>query len=322
MSSAPTPRLSVVTPTHRRPDLLERLLDSLREQTVAQDDFEIVVIDDGSGDDTPDLLERSVRAMPNLSFAVHEEPRGPAAARNHGVDLSHAPLVLFLDDDVEADRDLIDTHLRYHAEADDPNLGILGRVDWAPDLDITPFMRWLDTSGLQFAYDTWLREGPVEPPYAAFYTANLSMSRDLLVTSGGFDERFPYPAYEDMELAWRLHALGFRMDYRPAAHVFHTRAIDLPTFKRRMSRAAESAVLLGAVQPDFPLSPEHTPEHWDVAGPISSRVRSLRLRFRDDPAARAALYKAAIGAAYRDGLRRGREVLAERAQTPARTTRT
>jgi GT2 family glycosyltransferase len=234
--------LSVVVPTYRRPDLLGRCLAGLAAQEGAPA-FETVVVDDGSGDATTDVLRSWEGRLDGLRWCSQPANAGPAAARNRAVREAGGDLVLFLDDDVEGAPDLVATHLRLHAGAGAPKLGVLGRVDWAPDLVVTPFMRWLDRSGLQFAYETWLREGPIEPPYGAFYTANLSMHRAVFDEVGGFDERFPYPAWEDMELAWRLHRAGFRLEYRPSARAFHTRAIDLATFRRRSwtARVAEWA---------------------------------------------------------------------------------
>jgi hypothetical protein len=236
----------------------------------------------------------------------------PALVPLVGVRLARSDLILFLDDDVEAAPDLLETHLRFHDAASDPSAGLLGRVDWHTSLDITPFMRWIDRSGLQFSYDTWMQPGPIDPPYGAFYTANLSMSRTLFDEVGGFDERFPYPAYEDIELAWRLAAQGFRLEYRPEAQVFHTRAIDLATFRRRMARVAESAVLLDAVQPDFPVTPDHTPERWRVPTRWERFRRSMMLKMNDDESRRERYFRGEIALAYRQGLERGRARLQER----------
>ena len=313
------PRLSVVTPTHRRPDLLDRLLRSLAEQTVPAEEFEVIVVDDASGDETPDVLSRWTAAHPTFHSSSFASGRGPASARNLGVHRAQGEVILFLDDDVEAVPDLVATHLRFHETTGDRMAGLLGRVDWHAGLEITPFMRWLDRTGLQFAYDTWMRPGPIDPPYGAFYTANLSMHRDLFLDVGGFDERFPYPAYEDMELAWRLAQRGFRLEYRPEAQVFHTRAIDLDTFRRRMSRAAESAVLLQAVQPDFPLTPNDTPERWHVPGRWERFRRAVALKLRDDDGRRDRYLRGEIALAYRDGLERGRAKLGERVGAGERT---
>jgi hypothetical protein len=229
-------------------------------------------------------------------------------------------LVLFLDDDVVAAPGLVSSHLCMHEEAADPRLGILGLVDWDPVLRVTAFMRWLDGSGLQFAYRTWLREGPVEPPFAAFYTANLSLPRWLLAAAGGFDERFPHANFEDIELAWRLTKLGFRLQYRATAVAYHSRPIDLPAFCVRMANEAESAAVLRAIQPQFPLDEEGR------VGPYVRRRKRLLLRAAAPLAAGtgwtrllARYYRAEIAAAYLQGRRRGEEQLGRRMTRSAGT---
>lgn len=297
------PVLSVVIPTYRRPALLRRCLTALDGQTVPREQFEVVVVDDGSRDQTADVLaafEDRVRAF------VQPQNAGPAAARNTGIRAAYGEIVLFLDDDVAAAPDLLATHLELHRAAGDPLLGVLGRVDWDPALSVTPFMHWLDRSGLQFGYDTWLVEGPVEPPYAAFYTANVSVPRALLLDSGGFDERFPYAAFEDMELAFRLADRGFHLDYRPSARAFHIRAMDLRGFARRMQRVGESAELMRRAAPEFPLDDAQLQDkNVSVAELTRRRLAVLRGRER----ALAAYYWAVIGRAYCRGRDRARTQL-------------
>jgi GT2 family glycosyltransferase len=300
-----TPELSVVVPTYRRPGLLGRCLDALAGQDVTGDRFEVVVADDGSGDDTAAVVRAAARRSGNVRLEVLEVNRGPAAARNRALQAAQAPLVLFLDDDVEASPTLVSTHLAGHASAQDERLGILGLVRWAPHLTVTPFMRWLDRSGLQFAYDTWLQPGPVPVPHAAFYTANLSMRRDLVLAVGGFDETFPYASFEDIELAWRLGEHGFHLEYRPEALAFHARPIDLATFRRRTANDAESAALAKRLQPGLDID-ESGREHGFIR-----RRRRLAMTAMVWPAERlgrdgflSRYYQAEIAAAYRAGQRR------------------
>ena len=299
-----TPELSVVVPTFRRPALLARCLDALARQSAGLDRFEVVVADDGSGDETGTVVRAAARRAGNVRLEVLAANGGPAAARNRALKASEAPLVLFLDDDVEASPALVSTHLDLHAAADE-RLGVLGLVQWAPDLKVTPFMRWLDRSGLQFAYDTWLQPGPVPVPHAAFYTANLSMRRELVLAVGGFDETFPYASFEDIELAWRLTAQGFHLEYRPEALAFHARPIDLATFRRRTANDAESAALARRLQPDLDID-ESGREHgfirrrhrlaMTVVVPVAERLGRERFLAR--------YYQAEIAAAYRAGQRR------------------
>ncbi|HZT65654.1 MAG TPA: glycosyltransferase family 2 protein [Acidimicrobiales bacterium] len=299
------PEISVVIPTYRRPQLLAGALASLSAQDIDSARFEVVVADDGSGDATPQVVEEVAAARGNVKLVSLDRNSGPAAARNRGVAAATAPLILFIDDDIEAIPGLVRTHLTTHGRAGDPKFGVLGLVRWSGRLRITRFMRWLDRSGHQFAYDTWLFPGPVDPPYGAFYTANLSMHRVLFEEVGGFDERFPYASFEDLELAWRLSQRGFRLEYHPEAVAFHARPVDLATFRRRTANDAESAQILRQVQPDFPLD-EGPRQH----GYLRRRRRLLLqavapladLVGRSD--VRARWYQAEVAAAYREGMAR------------------
>lgn len=298
MTTTDRPAVSVLIPTYNRADLLQRCLASLREQTLDRSRYEVVVVDDCSTDATPRLLEQADGIVHFRQPVNH----GPAAARNVAIRAARADLVLFLDDDIAAAPDLLEQHLAGHRDGgSDDSLGVLGRIEWHPDLQRTDFMRWLDTSGLQFAYDTWLRPGPVEPPYSAFYTANLSMHRSLLDRVGGFDERFPYPAFEDFELAFRLAQQGFRLVYRPEPLAFHTRSMDLRGFRDRMRKVGESAELLRANAPEFPLDDATLRSAGSGSGWQRLQLRLAALR---DPAKRSAWYWAEVGAAYEAGRRR------------------
>ena len=290
--------MSVVIPTYRRPTLLRRCLEALAEQDLPAEQFEVVVVDDGSADATAEVL---AQVSGNVVPLTQPANAGPAAARNRGIRTATGRLVLFLDDDVVAAPDLLSTHLALHSSAVDPLLGILGRVDWHPSIEPTSFMRWLDRSGLQFAYDTWLSEGAVDPPYAAFYTANLSVPRELLLDEGGFDERFPYAAFEDMELAFRLTKRGFHLDYRAQARAFHTRAMALPDFCVRMAKVGESAELMRQAAPEFGL------DDAQLRAQDVNRFELLRRRLaglRGGDRALAPYYWAAVGRAYARGRRR------------------
>jgi glycosyltransferase involved in cell wall biosynthesis len=307
-----SPEVSVVVPTYQRAELLRDCIESFDAQIDAPE-FEVVVVDDGSSDDTPRVLAELAADRPWLRFSSQSTNRGPAAARNRALAEATGALALFVDDDIAATPALLRTHVDLHAAADDDRLAILGRVDWHPSLDVTPFMKWLDTSGLQFAYDTWLCEGPVEIPGAAFYTANLSMPRALVVDAGGFDERFPFPAYEDLELAARLTARGLHLDYRPTALAYHRRAIDLATFAKRMDFVGESAELMRTVSPDFEIDDRALVAHR------VSRRRALKAaaisRLRPTTANRGRYYWATVAAAYDRGIQRGRTAHADGEQS-------
>lgn len=200
-------RVSVVVATRDRPGRLRRLLDSLREQTV--EDFEVIVVDDGSVRGTPELVRREAEGEYERPLAFRGVRRavagGPSAARNEGWPLARAPLVAFVDDDCVATPGWLEALLG--AAAAGPGAVVQGRV--------LPDPREAGRLG-PFSRSLWVEE--LGPHYQA---ANILYPRELLERLGGFDaEAFPYVG-EDTDLAWRAKAAGARFEWAPDALVHH-----------------------------------------------------------------------------------------------------
>jgi GT2 family glycosyltransferase len=124
---------------------------------------------------------------------------------------------------------------------------VLGHVRWADELQVTPFMRWLE-HGIQFDYPNIEGE---DAGWARFYTANASVKKTLLERVGGFEEEALPFGYEDLDLALRMHAHGFRLIYNRAAVAEHVHPMDLEFWKRRVARIAVSERQFVAMHPDF-----------------------------------------------------------------------
>lgn len=297
-----------MVPTFGRPDLLVQCLTSLAHQSLDRSQYEVVVVNDGSGSATEAAVESVADHLSSVKYVELPSNRGPATARNRGVDASTGSLVLFMDDDIVAPDGLLERHLAWHAVGDS-SLGVLGLVQWWPELTISPFMHWLDHADVQFRFSE-LVEGPVDPPWEAFYTCNVSVDRGLLLDIGGFDERFPYPAYEDVELAVRLSTRGFHLEYRPDALAWHARPMTLDGFCARMRKVGEAAVILAAVQPSFPALPP-----TDVTEPRRWRRWATKALPLVAPALkpevlRARYFQAMVNDAYREGVTAGQRRLA------------
>ncbi|MCA1726853.1 MAG: glycosyltransferase family 2 protein [Actinobacteria bacterium] len=263
------PDLTVVIPTYNRAPSLDALLASLAAQRDA-DEFDVVVVDDGSADDTPEVAARWADGPFELAY-LRPGHRGPAGARNEGLRHARGELVLFVDDDERADPGLLAAHRAAHAAHPGPHQGVVGLVDWAPEVRRTRFIRWLDRSGLQFAY-VHMRPGLISPGYGAFYSANLSLKPAFLRERGlEFDERFPYAAFEDSVLGWQLERAGFELHYHPEALALHARQFTLDEFAVRMERVGESARIVTAAYPEFPLD-----EAFFLRGPSGGKARLLR----------------------------------------------
>jgi glycosyltransferase involved in cell wall biosynthesis len=201
------PRVSVVTATHNRAERLRALLDSLRVQTLASELFETIVVDDGSADATPAVLESEAR-RPGLNLRVLHRARsgGPAAARNDGWNAANASIIAFIDDDCIADPRWLESGLR--ACLDNPGGIVQGRVDPIPS-----------EASFESPFTRTLRVHSAGPYYQ---TCNIFYPRSLLAELGGFDaDAFRSPGGEDTDLAWRAISRGTPTTFAGRARAYH-----------------------------------------------------------------------------------------------------
>jgi GT2 family glycosyltransferase len=193
-------KISVIVATHDRRDVLARTLPTLLSQDFPTDEYEVVVVIDGSSDGTRELLDET---KSNCALKVIEQSnRGLAAARNAGLKAVRGEVVLFIDDDLVCDPNLLREHLMLH-DSGAPRV-VSGSVLTSPE------------SPRGLATDLEEEEGrsvqatnsDIEiSPDKGVVCANSSVGRELLVKVGGFDERFLF-ALEDVDLGLRLSKMG------------------------------------------------------------------------------------------------------------------
>lgn len=197
-----TPLISVILPTFNRADLLRGALSSYASQTLPRDDFQVVVIDDGSTDATPEVI-RSFGARLNLR-CLSTSHSGLAAAKNAGIAEAAAPILLFADDDDEADPHLLEEHIGSHRHHPEENLAVLGYTAWAPHVRPSVVMRCLpDFLESPFFYRNLVGGEALDFTY--FWGGRSSCKKSLLLKYGVFDPRFAW-GEEDIELGFRLEA--------------------------------------------------------------------------------------------------------------------
>jgi len=242
------PLYTVLVPTHNRIDVLPEVLAALAAQTGAPP-FEVVVVDDGSTDGTAERLE-AIAAHGTLDLTlIRQANRGPAAARNRGIAAARGQRVACLGDDTVPEPGWLAAHHQaFLARGGGDEIAVLGYSGWHPRVGRSPFLEHLNEQGLQFGYA--LIGDPENVPFNFFYTSNLSFDRDRLLREP-FDESFPYPAWEDIEAAWRLVRAGLRLVYAPEARVAHDHPTDFDRFAARQERAGYCAVVFHERHPEL-----------------------------------------------------------------------
>src|SRR6185503_10171518 len=108
-------KTSVVIPTKNRAALLAEAIDHIESQTIPREQYELIVIDNDSTDDTRSVIEQKAKTYSNFRSGWQEKP-GAAATRNAGLRLAKGDLILFIDDDVQAEPGLIQAHFACHAK--------------------------------------------------------------------------------------------------------------------------------------------------------------------------------------------------------------
>ena len=193
------PEVSVVIPTRNRAAFLDRSLASLAAQT-ATDRCEVVVVDDGSTDATPEVCRRWAGRMQLAHVTL--PPSGIALAKNAGVDVARAPIVLFFDDDDVADPRLVAEHAESHRRHPLEHVAVLGHTDWAADLHVTDLMRFITDVG-RYLFGYGLVEHGQFLDHRWFWGGRSSCKKSLLVRSGGFRGEFTFGS-EDIEAGHRI----------------------------------------------------------------------------------------------------------------------
>lgn len=231
--------VSVVIPVRNRRADLSRCLTALADQDFPPNSFEVIVCDDGSDENLNEVLE-SANAQGLQVRYVKQEAKGPAAARNLGIRDARGKIVALTDSDTLPKRSWL--RMLHQALVDNPDaVGAEGKVYAENEGEFQP-----------------LGEGPTNKSGGVYLTCNCAYRRDALFQVGGFDETFPYPAYEDTELAACMKQIG-QIVWQPDAIIIHPqRPLTLKTIMKKL-RHWEYVLLMGyrygyLAWPQYPVS--------------------------------------------------------------------
>ncbi len=206
--------LSVIVPTHNRREFLPELLASLAAQDYPSDRWELVIVDDGSSDDTVTFLESREGQRPANVVVISQPQGGPAAARNNGARNARGRALLFLDDDMIASPSLVREHAIVHLEQ--PWTVVVGHLT-LPTEGREPWVAWEDAQMAR--HFNALKGGQRVPGPRDFFSGNCSVSTDLFNGISGYDTSLQRT--EDVELGYRLREAGAKFTYRAGADSLH-----------------------------------------------------------------------------------------------------
>lgn len=211
------PFLSIIVPTYQRAQQIQRLLPWFFAQKIDRNRSELIIVDDGSSDQTWSILQSAAEAQAWLR-PLRQKNAGQAAARQLGVDASRGSVLLFVDDDMEpASPDFFEQHRQFHAKQD---AAVAFGAILPPSGDPTrPAFEYFYEKSIRRMYQDFT-SGRQTPSGKHFFSANVSLSKELFLSVGGFDPSYRHA--EDRELGLRLeHKARAHFAYLPAAGAYH-----------------------------------------------------------------------------------------------------
>ncbi|MFZ0388495.1 MAG: glycosyltransferase family 2 protein [Solirubrobacteraceae bacterium] len=249
VSNGDLPRVSVVISTHNRSATLQATLRALAHQDVSPDHYEVIVVDDGSTDETSAALAQT-RCLHRLKTIRLERNRGVSAGRNAGIRVAQGKWLILLSDDMLVGPEFVRLHVA--TQSAHPGTWVGGAFEQLPGLRSTPFGRYLDRLERQFdagRRGASLADGLVE--LLAPSARCLSMPRVDLDRTGPFDEQFRVTC-EDQDLCQRAAAIGVRFVLNPAIACVHNDAsAEVSRYCRFQRNGAADTVRLVRKYPEL-----------------------------------------------------------------------
>lgn len=234
--------LSIVIPTHNRLSVLRQTLAALDRQTYPARQIEVIVVADGCTDDTAAVV-RGISTGYRLSV-VELSGQGPSIARNQGAVRATGDLLMFLDDDIEAEPDLIAVHVGLHQAEPTPQ-AIISYLP--PRLNV---QRGLFRSELRMWWeDTFVRMREIgrRARYSDLLTGNFSIKTEVFRRVGGFNPALR--CHEDYEFGLRLIQAGVVLTFAHAARGYHHEITQYDRSLRRKFDEGRADVQIGYLHP-------------------------------------------------------------------------
>jgi len=240
--------ISVVVPAYNSAPTIGACLEGLLAQSMPRKRYEVIVVDDGSCDETREIVgEYDVRL-------IAQARRGPAAARNRGVAEAEGEIVLFTDADCVPIESWVAEMLRPFD--DDEVVGVKGAYRTRQRGIVPRFVQ----CEYEERYERMARQRQIDfiDTYAAGYR------RNVFLEERGFDVRYPNASVEDQELSFRLAERGYKMVFNPQAVVYHQHPRTLVAYFRRKFNIGYWKVVVLQRHPQKAVRDSHTPQSLKI----------------------------------------------------------
>ena len=248
-------KFSVIIPTYNRIDELQELIPSLENQNFPNDQFELVIVDDGSTDNTESYI-RSLTTKFDLKY-LKQKNLGPGAARNNGMSNSRGEYFIFVDSDCLLPPDYLSNISQFLLKHDTDAFG--GSDTFHPSF--SPLLKAINYSMTSFLGTGGTRGS--KKSVARFYprSFNMGLSRRVYEAIGGFGD---LRHGQDMDYSARIYEAGFSVSLIPDNAVYHKRRTSIKKFFKQIYNWGVARINLSTLHSGF-LKPIHLAPAFVVA---------------------------------------------------------
>ncbi len=200
------PKISVIIPTYNRGNLIQNTINSVLNQTFT--DWELLVIDDGSTDNTKEIVQEFIKKDSRVKYFYEENSGCPSGPRNLGVENAKGEYVAFLDSDDEWFPTKLEKQLDIFTNSKNPKLGVVACYLYIKDNKTGKIVSKRDTYYMGNILNKLLMDTSL------MFTSSCIMTKlSILKEVGPFDSRFKVS--EDVDMWLRISELGYEFDYVP-----------------------------------------------------------------------------------------------------------
>lgn len=231
--------ISIIVPTYNRSDLLELTLISIAQQELKGISLEVIIVDDGSTDNTKQTVERYMKKIEDLKYLYNEHDGYRVAyVRNIGIRNSQGDIIIFVDSGMILCSDFVSQHYLSHEK--NKNAAVIGSIyGYAIPMEDREIYELIDMTDLNqtfcrvkskskfsdvrmesFKYHSYAID-KLKAPYAFFWTGNVSAKRASILQINGFDENYKNWGMEDIDMGYRLFASGLEFILNLEAKTIH-----------------------------------------------------------------------------------------------------
>ena len=236
-------RFSVIIPAYNSQKTLFSCIESIEDQSLSKENYEVIVVDDGSTDSTAKIARQF-----NVNY-IHQANQGPAAARNKGAGEAKGDIILFTDSDCIPDHYWIQQMTRPFSAPD------VVAVKGAYKTRQRELAARFAQAEFEDRYDLLKKSSTID----MIDTYSAAFRKDVFLNIGGFDQSFPVANNEDTDLSYRLAAKGYKLVFNQGAFVYHTHPDSFLKYLKLKFRRGYWRMVVYRRYPDKAVKDSYTP---------------------------------------------------------------